>query len=237
MSANGVISLALDTDTKWNGNEKWIEIDERDRGKRQRFVHLRSVQIRPGHILRRRIHVRYSGEISYLFAPHLADHDFRNVQFRHYNTAYFRTDFRTDRSDFGNVLPRPIRYGHMVGSQRANNGVISLAWIPTPSGTAMKNGSKLTAWPPQMATVRTPSIRPDSHPGTYYVGGYMYDTVAKTATYSHLTSAPDFRNVRHHNTTGFRADFHIVRSNFGNILPRPTSYDYVDGRRTCLPTV
>ena len=72
--AGSTISLCYDTDTTFNGNEHWIEIDAVTAADGRPSVRVEHDRRGAGHVLPRRLYVRRQGD-SHLLAPDPGNHD------------------------------------------------------------------------------------------------------------------------------------------------------------------
>ncbi len=178
VSANDIISLCLDTDTTlWNGNEKWIEIDKV---------------------------TATNGNGSYTFDPagfapgtyYVGGYMYDKVTYV-FTNAHLTSTITIPAPTFALSSPTSGSYasGHNItitwtAANVSANDIISLCldtdttlwngnekWIEIDKVTATNGNGSYTFDPAGFA------------PGTYYVGGYMYDKVSHVFTNAHLTAA------------------------------------------------
>ena len=178
--AGSKISLCYDTDTTFNGNEHWIEIDGIAADYGSHPFMWNTTGVAPG---------------TYYLAGYMYDGK-GTFTFSHLTQAITIYDPANPPQTFSVSLPATTTYqaGQTVSIPWAAGGVvagskISLCynadttvfdgnehWIEIDAAAAA-NGAGTYTW-------NTAGVAP----GTYYLGGYMYDG-SKTFTFSHLTQA------------------------------------------------
>ena len=176
--AGSKISLCYDTDTTFNGNEHWIEIDGVAAANGAGHVRLEYDRRGGGHVLPRRLHVRRRQDL-HLLASHPGNHHHRRASTQPETFAVLGPTSGTYQA--GQMVNIPWTAGGVVAGS-----TISLCydtdtsfdgnehWIEIDAVTAA-DGSHPFMWD-------TTGVAP----GTYYLAGYMYDGV-KTFTFSHLS--------------------------------------------------
>jgi hypothetical protein len=174
--ANGVISLCLDKDTKlWNGNEKWIEIDAVAASNGDKSYTFGLTDVTAG---------------TYFVGGYMFDKSTKTFTNSHLTQPITvpAPSFTLTGPTSGTFAPgQPVTFTWTAANVPAN-GVISLC---LDTDAKLWNGNeKWIAIDAINATNGSGSFNYDTAgitPGTYYIGGYMYDRALKTFFNSHLT--------------------------------------------------
>ncbi len=177
VSANDVITLCLDTDTTlWNGNERWIEIDKVAAANGNGSYTFDPTGFAPG--------TYYVGGYMYDKVSHV----FTNAQPTAPITIPPQT-FALSGPTSGTYAPgQNITITWTAGNVSAKD-VITLC---LDTDATLWNGNEKWIEIDKVAAANgngSYSFDPSGFaPGTYYVGGYMYDKVTHIFTNSHLTA-------------------------------------------------
>ncbi len=175
VSANDVISLCLDQDTKlWNGNERWIEIDKVAAANGNGSYTIDPANFLPG---------------TYYVSGYVYDKKLWTFTESHASAPITipAPTFKLNGPTSGTFAPgQPVTITWTAGNV-SSNSVISLCldrdlwlwsgterWIEIDKVAASNGNGSYTFDPGNFL------------PGTYYIGGYMYDKKLWTFTNSHL---------------------------------------------------
>ena len=177
VAANGKISLCYDTDTTFNGNEHWIEIDGVPASNSGGTYAWNTTGVAAG---------------TYYLAGYM--YGGGTFTFSHLTQAITIT--AAAPQTFAVSLPTPTAYhgrpdGQYPVDRRQRRGQAARsasATTPTPPSTATNTGSRSTACRPPTAAAAYAWNTTGVATGTYYLAGYMYDG-GSTFTISHLNQA------------------------------------------------
>ena len=149
--AGSKISLCYDTDTTFNGNEHWIEIDGVAAANGSASLHVGHDGRGAGHVLPRRLHVRRQGNLHHL-ASEPGNHHHRPGGGARPSPSAAQPPARIRRARRSASPGRPAASSPAARSASATT--------PTPPSTATNTGSRSTAWRPPTAAARTPGTPP-----------------------------------------------------------------------------
>ena len=178
VSGNQVISLCLDRDqTLWNGNERWIEVDGVCAADGCGTYTFNTAGIAAG---------------TYYVGGYMYDKALKIFINSHLSTAIsiVAPAFTLTGPASGTyVSGQPITITWKAANVSANS-VVSLCFD---EDTKLWNGNEQWIEVDKVAAANGSGSytfdTSDFAAGNYYIGGYMYDTVLKTFTYSHLAKA------------------------------------------------
>ena len=171
--ANGNISLCLDPDAAWNGNEKWIEVGKKAAANGSDSYVFDPSGFAPG---------------TYYVGGYLYNNTTHTPTYSHLPTpiTILAPTFTLAGPTSGTYAPGQSMTITWTAGYVPANGNISLCLDPDAAWNgnekwievgkkAAANGSDSYVFDPSGFA-----------PGTYYVGGYLYNNTTHTPTYSHL---------------------------------------------------
>ena len=208
VSSDDVISLCLDKDTAlWNGNEQWLEIDKVSAADGSGSSTFSMPNLAPG--------TYYVGGYMYNKVTHIITNSHLTS-----GVTIAPTTFTLTGPSSGTYAPGQSVTITWMAANVSSNDVITLCmdkdttlwngnekWIEVDKVSAANGNGSYTFSMPDVAS------------GSYYVGGYMYDTVA---THFHQLTPDLGRYNCTHNV-------HFDRSQFGYLCPRPVGHYHLDG--------
>jgi hypothetical protein len=182
--ANGVISICLDTDTTlWNKNEKWVEVDQVTAANGDGSYTFSTSGITPG--------TYYVG--GYLY----------NKDTKKFTNAHLTSPITIVNSQQQNLTPSFSLTGPTSGTYTVGQSV-TIAWtaanVPANGVISLCLDADATLWNKNEKWVEVDQVTAANGdgsytfntsgftPGTYYVGGYLYNKDTKKFTNAHLTT-------------------------------------------------